>query len=214
MNPEQETYSVGNAELLKMFKCKTFDCSLARQIIENIPNLNKPILNLNGHSTTYLYEASENNNIEAVRLLLENGADPNLDFPNLINGSALYDLHFLWEEMEDEVQQRLEIVRMFFEFGANPNLLSEGETLYDHILWEVFNDSITPHDWEYLKKFFLILIAYGGGNEPSNYDLPNLTEPIDKNRISEYDFKLFLCEDGYHLEGHIIAPDGKDIGTV
>ena len=104
--------------------------------------------------------------------------------------------------------------KLFFEFGANPDILYEVETLYDHVLWEVFNDSITPHDWEYIKKFFIFLVAYGGGKEASRYGLPNLTEPIDKNRIYEYDFKLVPCEDGYHLEGHIIAPDGKDIGAV
>lgn len=212
-NPS-EPYGKGSPELLAMFKSKVFDCAVARRIIADIPDVNKPILDLNGYSTTYLYEAEENNNIEAVRFLLENGADPNLDIPDLINGCPLHDLHFLWEEMQEEEQQRLEIVRLFFEFGANPDILYEVETLYDHVLWEVFNDSITPHDWEYIKMFFIFLVAYGGGKEASRYGLPNLTEPIDKNRIYEYDFKLVPCEDGYHLEGHIIAPDGKDIGTV
>lgn len=207
-------YGKGNPELLTMFKSKVFDYAAARDIIADIPNLNEPILDLNGYSTTYLYEAEENNNIEAVRFLLENGADPNLDIPELISDCPLFDLHFLWGEMQGEEQQRLEIVRLFFEFGANPDILCEGETLYDHVLREVFNDSITPHDWKYIKKFFIFLVAYGGGKEPSRYGPPDLTEPIDKNRICEYDFKLVPCEDGYHLEGHMIAPDGRDIGTV
>jgi hypothetical protein len=209
-----EPYSKGNPKLLTMFKSKGFDYAVAREIIADISDLNEPILDLNGYSTTYLYEAEQYNNIEAVRFLLENGADPNLDIPALINDCPLNDLHFLWEEMQDEEQQRLDIVRLFFEFGANPDKLYEVETLYDHVLWEVFNDSITPHEWGYIKKFFLILIAYGGGKEPSRYGLPKLTEPIDKDHIFEYDFILVKCEDGYHLEGHVIAPDGKDIGIV
>lgn len=212
-NPS-EPYGKGNHKLLTMFKSKYFDYAVAQEIITEILNLNDPILDLNGYSTTYLYEAEENNNIEAVRFLLKNGADPNLYIPKLISDCPLYDLHFLWEEMQEEEQQRLEIVRLFFEFGANPDILYEEETLYDHVLWEVFNDSITPHDWNYIKKFFIFLVAYGGGKEPSRYGLPNLTEPIDKNRIYEYDFRLVPCEDGYHLDGHIIAPDGRDIGTV
>ena len=116
--------------------------------------------------------------------------------------------------LQEEKQQRLEIVRLFFEFGADPDILYEDETLYDHVLWEVFNDSMTPHDWEYIKKFFIFLIAYGGGKEPSCYKCPNLIEPIDRTRIYEYDFVLVRYEDGWHLEGHVIAPDGKDIGTV
>lgn len=208
-----ELYVKGNPELLAMFKSKVFDYAAAQEIIADIPDLNKPILDLNGYSTTYLYEAEENNNIEAVRFLLENGADPNLDIPGLINGCPLHDLHFLWEEMEEE-QQRLEIVRLFFEFGANPDIQYEIETLYDHVLWEVFNDSVSPHDWNYIKKFFICLAAYGGGKKPSRYGIPNLTEPIDKNRIYEYDFRLVPCKGGCDSEGHIIAPDGTDIGTV
>ena len=166
-NPS-EPYGKGNPELLAMFKSKVFDCAVARRIIADIPDVNKPILDLNGYSTTYLYEAEENNNIEAVRFLLENGADPNLDIPDLINGCPLHDLHFLWEEMQEEEQQRLEIVRLFFEFGANPDILYEIETLYDHVLWEVFNDSITPHDWEYIKKFFIFFscIWWWQGSKP------------------------------------------------
>ena len=212
-NPS-EPYSKGNPELLTMFKNKVFDYAVAREIIADIPDINEPILGLDGYPTTYLYEASESNNIEAVRFLFENGANANLDISDLINSCPLIDLHFLWEEMQDEEQQRFEIVGLFFEFGANPDILYEHETLYDHVLWEVFNDDYTPHDWKYIKKFFIFLVAYGGGKEPSRYGLPNLTEPIDKNRIYEYDFKLVPCEDGYHLEGHIIAPDGRDIGTV
>ena len=209
-----DSYCEGNRELLTMFKSKGFDRAAAREIIADIPDLNKPILSLDGYSTTYLYEAEESNNVEAVRFLLENGAEPNLSIPALAADCALHDLHFLWWDMEGEEQQRLEIVRLFFEFGADPDIPYEEEPLYDHVMWEVFNHSDIPHDWEYLKRFFIFLIAYGGGKEPSCYGPPKLTEPIDKNRIYEYDFRLVLCEDGYHLEGHVIAPDGRDIGTV
>ena len=210
----EEHYIKGNIDLLTMIESKAFDQAKALHIIEDISDLNQPILNLDGYSTTYLFEAQESNNVEAVRFLLEHGADPNLDIPELLNDCPLYDLHFLWQEMEDYVQQRLEIAKLFFEFGADPNLPYDGETLYDHVLWEVFNDSITPHDWEYIKRFFILLIAYGGGGQQKYSQKPHILEPIDKDRISEYDFMLILCHDRYHLEGHLINPDGIDIGTV
>jgi hypothetical protein len=214
MDVPKETYEKGNAELLHMFKSKCFDRNTASRLLAEIPDLNQPILDLNGYSSTYLYEAQTFNNVEAVRLLLENGADPNLDIPELISDCALTDLHFLWEEISKEASQRLEIAKLFFEFGGDPNLWYDGETLYDHVLWEVFNDSITPHSWEYIERFFIILIAYGGGGGNSRYPKPSLSEPIDKTRINEYDLLLVTCEDGYHLEGHIFNPDGIDIGTV
>ena len=214
MDTEKEIYPVGNVELLSMFESKTFDTTRASQLLSEIADLNSPISDLKGYSTTYLYEAETYNNVEAVRFLLENGANPNLDYIELINGCALTDLHFLWEEMTEEAEQRLSIAKLFFDFGGDPNLNYEFETLYDHVLWEIFNDSITPHNWEYLKRFFILLIAYGGGCKDSRYGKPVLRETIDKSCINQYDFKLFKCEDGYHLEGHLFDPNGNDIGTV
>lgn len=207
-------YPKGNEELLTMIQTNSFNPQRAKQIITEIPDLDQPILDFNNSPTNYLIEASKyNNNIEAVKFLLENGADPNYCNDDLFY-IALNDLHFLWEEIEEQSDQRLEITKLFFEFGGDPNLIVDGETLYDHVCWELFNDSITPHQWEYLSKFFLILIAYGGGGGICNYPKPQLTEPIDKTQIDRYTFRLFECADKYHLEGHIFNPDGIDIGKV
>lgn len=148
----------------------------------------------------------------AVRFLLEHGADPNLYVPGLISDCALLDLPLLWDDTEDEVPQRLQIAKLFFDFGGDPNLMVYGETLYDDVVFTLFND--TPLNWEYTKRLLILLIAYGGGGEPSGYAKPDITEPIDKGRIHEYTLKIFQCEDGYHLEGHIFNPDGMDIGIV
>jgi len=214
MGYSDKTYPPGNADLLQMFREPQFDKEVASRIIANIPDLNAPIIDLDGYSSTYLFEAQSSNNVDAVRFLLENGADPNLDIPELLSSCALTDLHFLWSEMEDDRAKRLEVAKLFFEFGGDPNLWYECETLYDHVLWEVSNDDHTPHDWEYVCSFFKILIAYGGGGGRGSCPKPKLLEPIDKNRIDEYEFKLFLCKDRYHYEGHLFNPDGDDIGIV
>ena len=214
MDSAEKIYPRGNAELLSMFKTKPFDREVAQRLLKEISDLNQPISDLHGYTSTYLFEAQSENNVEAVQFLLENGADPNFRDENLISECALDDLHFLWEEMEEESAQRLKIAKLFFDFGGDPNLQLEGETLYDHVLWEVFNDDISPHQCTYIIEFFKILIAYGGGGGNSYYHKPSLAEPIDKNRIEEYKLELFLCEDGYHLEGHLFNPDGIDIGIV
>lgn len=175
MSEAEKNYKKGNAELLTMFKNKSIDREAAERIVAGISDLNEPILDLNGYETTYLFDAETYNNIDAVRFLLEHGADPNLCRLDLINDCPLWDLHFLWEEMEDDAHRRLEIAKLFFEYGADPDLWFEHETLYDHVLWEVFNDWMTLHDWNYLSRFFVILIAYGGGNGKSNYMSAELT---------------------------------------
>ena len=62
----EEHYIKGNIDLLTMIESKAFDQAKALHIIEDISDLNQPILNLDGYSTTYLFEAQESNNVEAV----------------------------------------------------------------------------------------------------------------------------------------------------
>ena len=212
MNERKKQYPHGDRGLLEMFKSKTFDRKEASEILERISDINQPILDADGYSSTYLFEAETCNNVEAVRFLLENGADPNYCNRDLLNSCALYDLHFLWEEMADEAAQRLEIAKLFFTFGADPNLWVDGEILYDHVAWEVSYGDI-PHDRDYLCDLLKLLVAYGGGGGNSNYPKPEFTETIDIDRIDDYKIKLFTY-DRYHFDAHMIDPDGKDIGEI
>ena len=214
MSTAEENYEKGNVELLTMFENNCFDKQAAERILAGIRDIDQPILGLHGYSTTYLYEAQNTNNVDAVRFLFEHGADPNLNLSELTCDCAFHYLQLPLEKFEEDLSGRLKIAKLFLEYGADPNLLYEGETLYDDVQWAVFNDSFLPHDREYINQFFKLLVAYGGGGGNSRYDNPVLSEPIDKNRIDEYTFKLFLCEDRYHLEGHLFNPEGIDIGIV
>lgn len=197
----------GNIEFLSMIADKYFDRVAAERLLLEIPDIDQLVLDLNGYSTTYLFEAQTFNNVEAVRFLLEHGADPNLCHDS---DCALDDLHFGCIETPEEAPKRLEIAKLFFEFGGDPNIRVDGETLYDHVIWEVFYDDI-PHDREYLYSFFKLLLAYGGGGGKSNSPKPQFTEVIDRDRIAEYTLKFVPREDGY-VVGHLINPDGIDIG--
>ena len=79
-------YPKGNPDVLKMFESGLFDDSLAKELLSGV-DLNSPIGDLSGFSTTYLYEAVAENNLPAVDYLLKHGADPNLK----CDGESLYD---------------------------------------------------------------------------------------------------------------------------
>lgn len=106
---------------------------------------------------------------------------------------------------------RIEIAKLFLINGANPNLECDRECLYDYVTFKVFNEMGDP-DWDYLLRFYKLLIAYGGGGY--GYLHPVLTEPINKALTDAYDIRFEQCENGYHVQGHVITPDGKEIGIL
>lgn len=61
--------------------------------------------------------------------------------------------------------------------------------------------------------FYKLLIAYGGGTD-TGYGKPELSVPIDVSRIDEYRIRFYACDDGYHVGGRMIDPDGNDIGEL
>ena len=108
-------YPPGNKTILQMIDSGTFDAALAEALL-NGADLNAPICDLSGYSTTYLYEAVSNNNLQAVAFLLEHGADPNLNIPELIGDCALWQLQFL--DNGQDWQTRHEISKLFFQYPS------------------------------------------------------------------------------------------------
>lgn len=211
-------YLLGNKELLELLRQQFFDKERAKQLLEDIPDINQPILNENGYSTTYLYEAQEANAVEAVRLLLEHGADPNFCNSDLSWGDCpLWDLQY-WPDDKADDRNRFEIAKLFFEYGANPNLMIDWDHLFEYVAYRVYEDDWIGIDgaeferrWEYLCNFYKLLIAYGGGDR---YYKPELSGEIQLDRIEDYEIIVRTCEDGYHVQGILLDPDGKEIGQL
>lgn len=196
-------------ELLKLMREKPFDEDVAARLLAEVGNIDEPIEGDYHYPTTYLSVATEENNIFAVKFLFEHGSNPNLVFGE-DNDSPLWDL-VRPEDDKDDIQERMAVAKLYFQYGADPNLMTDGETVYDYVTFNIF-EHMGDRDWDYLLGFYKILIAYGGGGV--EYPKPNLTEPIDKDRIDDYDIRFHLAEDGYHIIGYVITPDGRNIGRL
>ncbi len=204
-------YPNGNEVVLKMIMDGDFDECLARALLKGV-DLNAPICDLNGYTTSYLYEAVEENNLKAVSFFLENGANPNMINQDYLSSCALWDLQYI--DNNHDWKTRYEIAKLFFQYGANPNLIRERESLYDYVVYKVYNDiPENDNDWENLIHFYKLLIIYGGGNDKSHYGKPILYN-IDQNKVDEYDVVLSRHGDNYHIVGKLIDRNGNVVGEL
>ncbi len=212
----KKEYPAGNPEFLEMIRSGKFDAQRANEIMAGT-DYNQPVAesSTSTTTTTYLYEAMSENNLSAVAYLLDNGADPNYCNPDLICDCALWDLQYL--DVGQDWQTRYEIAKLFFEHGANPNLKCDGETFYDYVLFKVYNDDPNDdNDWENLLHLYKLLILYGGGGEESQHycGRPELTEDINLSKVDEYDVRLHICEDGYHIAGRLVDGEENEVGIL
>ncbi len=204
-------YPTGNADFLGMLESGHFASGLADMLLLGV-DVNAPICDFNGYSTTYLYEAVCANNLPAVKYLLEHGADPNLYNPELICDCMLWDLQFWYPEQD--LKTRYEISKLLFKYGANPNIKCDGLTLYDDVVYQIYNDPPDDDDeWENLRNLYKLLVLYGGGSETGEYRKPHL-KAVDPNKADEYDVILMKHEDGYHIIGKLIDGDGNVVGDL
>ena len=204
-------YPTGNAEILQMIAGGSFDEILAEKLLLGT-DLNAPICDLSGNSTTYLYEAESENNLPAVAFLLAHGADPNLNDPDLICDCALWDLQYLDEGQDWET--RYEIAKLFFQYGADPNLESDGESLYDYVLFKVYNDDFDNiNDYENICHLYKLLVIFGGGRKDGVYRKPDLKN-VDPNKVDSYDVIFLPHEDGYHICGFLVDDEENTLGRL
>jgi len=64
---------------------------------------------------------------------------------------------------------------------------------------------------EYLRKFMVLLIAYGGHTEYCN---PQIIRPFDLDHLNKYRFDIFQEADGYHLSAQIRDDQNRIIAIL
>ena len=205
-------------KLYEMCQNNEFNIEEATSLVSKI-DLNMPFREPHYNSETFLlYTAVFNQNIRMVKLLLQNGADPNL----IVNYEcALWDLQYnvyFEEKYESEPDVayaadnlNLQIAQLLLEYGADTNIAPEDEDLFSYVLYAVFNDDDTGRLLEYRSHFLILLIAYGGHNE---YCKPEIFIPFDKNNMDQYDFSFVKCPDNYHLLGEILDANYNVVARV
>lgn len=179
-------------ELEKMCADNNFDESIALQLIKQVDVNEKFKYATFDLETTLLEEAASNSNLKMATLLLNNGADPNKIFDK--EECTLWNLQYNDGETAEENEQRLKIAQLLLEHGANPNIIPEknGESLFEWVLYTIFNDSIDEL-WEYRSRFFILLVAYGG---KTSYCEPEIIKDFDKSDMRQYYFCLIPEENG------------------
>lgn len=142
--------------------------------------------------------AIDEGNYEKILALLIEGVDYPVVDP-LWEWSYLWSLQYTGDYPEDN-EIRLQIAEQLLKNGESPIVEVEGETLLDYVCYRIFNDSMGHEELEYLRKFMILLIAYGGHTEYCN---PQIIRPFDLDHLSKYRFVVYLEPDGYHLSGQV-----------
>lgn len=201
--------ATAGAELLKILRGDRFDPVRAAQLVQGCA-LNTPLLDENGYKTTYLNEAVRENHLEAVRFLLAHGADPNYSDDWIC---PLFELQFC--EQDQDAHIRYEIAKLFLQYGADPNLEWEGESIYDEVTYEVYNNLPELPAWrETLMQFYKLLVLSGGGREDGRgYHKAALLHQVDVQRPDDYAIRIVPMEN-QKLAGYLIDQNGEIAGEL
>ena len=139
-------------------------------LCDDIEDLNEvvsvPIMDGSNHSfpSTFLSMAISCDNIEAAKVLLQKGADPNYTDSRLMNeGPLLYQLSIFTGETAENAKRQLQITKLMLDYGADPNqaIPREGKTVYHHskLLASLSYDPSSDYDYRYDGAFLELLEA-------------------------------------------------------
>ncbi len=201
---EDKHFPQGNLELLKLFRAGPFDRERAEVLLRQISDINDPIEDENGYSKTYLCEAVNSLNYDAVDLLLEYGANPNYNNSDVMDDCPLIEL--CGYRGKDNVPIQYRIAKLLLQRGADPNFIWEDDTVFGFVLYE-FREQDNYGGNPFINDYIKLLIAYGGGYP--DYLLPRLYEPIDKERIDDYIVQIIRDDRGFFKEAYLLSPNGE-----
>ena len=153
--------------------------------------------------------AIDEGNYEKILALLKSGVDYPVIDP-LWEWPYLWSLQYTGDYPEDN-SIRLQIAEQLLKNGESPIVMSDGEPLLDFVCYKIFNDPLDNEEWEYLRKFMVLLVAYGGHTE---YCSPRIIRPFDLDHLSKYRFDIFLEADGYHRSAQIRDEQNNVIAIV
>jgi len=153
--------------------------------------------------------AIDEGNYEKILALLIEGVDYPVVDP-LWEWSYLWSLQYTGDYPEDN-SIRLQIAEQLLKNGESPIVMSDEEPLLDFVCYKIFNDPLDNEEWEYLRKFMVLLVAYGGHTE---YCSPRIIRPFDLDHLSQYRFDIFPEADGYHLSAQIRDEQNNVIAIV
>lgn len=153
--------------------------------------------------------AIDEQNYKKILVLLRSGVDYPVVNP-LRECPYLWSLQYTGDYSQDS-EIRLQIAEQLLKNGESPVVEVEGETLLDYVCYKIFNDSMDHEELEYLRKFMVLLIAYGGCTEYCN---PQIIRPFDLDHLNKYRFAIFQQADGYHLSAQIRDDQDNVIAIV
>lgn len=167
--------------LENMCRDKEFDEEIAYKVINGI-DVNKSFCSFEHEVlcfTNLLQESIDNSNIKMVRFLLKNGFNPNFVDTDCFCESPFWYLQNPTTDEENKI--RLEIAKLMLEYGASPNMVNGADSsLTDFILVKLLKKDAS---FEYLSRFFILLIAYGGRPK---FVFPQIKKAFDKNNLEQY----------------------------
>ena len=203
--------------LFRLCSDVNFDKETALSLIKAV-DINKELVEDERYlniKSTFLSRASAYANIEMVRLLLENGSNPNLihyeDTPAL-QENIFWDMQYhLSDDIDEENEIGLQIAQLMLDYGADPGIVIDEEDLFSYVLSAVFNDDDHKVLCEYRSRFLILLIAYGGANSNCK---PEIIKEFDKSNMAQYRFNFVPADDGHHLTGEITDGNGEVFAIV
>lgn len=109
---------------------------------------------------SFLFIALFYENLDVIRILLENGADPNgRDFSE---EPAIWELQYEYENSE----YGLQAAKLLLEHGADPNIEWEGQGFYYYVNTKPLDLISCKKEFDYLMSLCSLLEEYGGELPP------------------------------------------------